>query len=147
MEVKVDPMLYFSNASQSGNEIEQDSQDGQDNSIPDENANSSSNMDGKDDKSNDKKLVETIAAAVNERNRFRISRISSPGTEQPPLMMTRHQQKMNPVIASLKLGKPYKCTVCPRSFITDIGLQNHLWSHLPKSRKSQSNEGGHMIHK
>lgn len=60
--------------------------------------------------------------------------------------MTRHQQKMNPVIASLKLGKPYKCTVCPRSFITDIGLQNHLWSHLPKARKSQSN-GGTMIHK
>ncbi|KAL0268474.1 UNVERIFIED_CONTAM: hypothetical protein PYX00_010403 [Menopon gallinae] len=124
MEVKVDPMLYFSNASQSGNEIEQDSQDGQDNSIPDENANSSSNTDGKEDKSNEK----------------------NPPAEQPPLMMTRHQQKMNPVIASLKLGKPYKCTVCPRSFITDIGLQNHLWSHLPKSRKSQSSDG-HMIHK
>lgn len=31
MEVKVDPTLYFSNASQSGNEIEQDSQDEQDN--------------------------------------------------------------------------------------------------------------------
>lgn len=43
MEVKVDPMLYFSNASQSGNEIEQDSQDGQDSSTADESVNSNSN--------------------------------------------------------------------------------------------------------
>lgn len=43
MEVKVDPMLYFSNASQSGNEIEQDSQDGQDSSTAEGSTNSNSN--------------------------------------------------------------------------------------------------------
>lgn len=43
MEVKVDPMLYFSNASQSGNEIEQDSQDGQDGSAAEGSGNSNSN--------------------------------------------------------------------------------------------------------
>lgn len=43
MEVKVDPMLYFSNASQSGNEIEQDSQDGQDGSTAEGSASSNSN--------------------------------------------------------------------------------------------------------
>ena len=43
MEVKVDPTLYFSNASQSGNEIEQDSQDGQDSLTVDSSVNSNSN--------------------------------------------------------------------------------------------------------
>lgn len=45
MEVKVDPTLYFSNASQSGNEIEQDSQDGQDGLTVDGSMNSNSNSD------------------------------------------------------------------------------------------------------
>ncbi|KAL0108629.1 hypothetical protein PUN28_015233 [Cardiocondyla obscurior] len=31
--------------------------------------------------------------------------------------------------------KPHECTICTRSFISQIGLQNHLWSHLPKERK------------
>lgn len=45
MEVKVDPTLYFSNASQSGNEIEQDSQDGHDSLTVDGSMNSNSNSD------------------------------------------------------------------------------------------------------
>lgn len=31
--------------------------------------------------------------------------------------------------------KPYECTICARSFISQIGLQNHLWSHLPRERR------------
>lgn len=31
--------------------------------------------------------------------------------------------------------KPYECTICARSFISQIGLQNHLWSHLPKDKR------------
>ncbi|XP_012230056.1 zinc finger protein weckle-like isoform X2 [Linepithema humile] len=31
--------------------------------------------------------------------------------------------------------KPHKCTICTRAFISQIGLQNHLWSHLPRERK------------
>jgi len=31
--------------------------------------------------------------------------------------------------------KPHECTICTRSFISQIGLQNHLWSHLPKERR------------
>ncbi|XP_026677907.1 zinc finger and SCAN domain-containing protein 31-like [Diaphorina citri] len=25
--------------------------------------------------------------------------------------------------------KPYQCAICPRGYYSDIGLQNHLWSH------------------
>lgn len=31
--------------------------------------------------------------------------------------------------------KPHECTICTRSFISQIGLQNHLWSHLPRERR------------
>lgn len=31
--------------------------------------------------------------------------------------------------------KPHECTICARSFISQIGLQNHLWSHLPRDRR------------
>ncbi|XP_012284632.1 zinc finger protein 625 isoform X2 [Orussus abietinus] len=31
--------------------------------------------------------------------------------------------------------KPHECTICARSFISQIGLQNHLWSHLPTDRR------------
>ncbi|XP_048265563.1 zinc finger protein 90-like isoform X3 [Bombus affinis] len=31
--------------------------------------------------------------------------------------------------------KPHECTICARSFISQIGLQNHLWSHLPKDKR------------
>lgn len=30
---------------------------------------------------------------------------------------------------------PHECTICARSFISQIGLQNHLWSHLPKDKR------------
>lgn len=113
MEVKVDPMLYFSNTSQGAIELD-DSQDGQEG-----------------------KKSQTSASSTPT---------SSASMANSPLVMTRSQQKVNPVIASLKMGKPYKCTVCPRSFITDIGLQNHLWSHLPKSRKNGTSTSG-MMHK
>lgn len=33
------------------------------------------------------------------------------------------------------LVKPHECTICARSFISQIGLQNHLWSHLPKDKR------------
>lgn len=37
---------------------------------------------------------------------------------------------------SVHAAKPrHECTICDRSFISQIGLQNHLWSHLPKGRK------------
>ncbi|KAK6618234.1 hypothetical protein RUM44_002685 [Polyplax serrata] len=130
MEVKVDPTLYFSNASQSGNEIEQDSQDGHDSLTVDGSMNSNSNSDNSMNK----------GQILTDGDKKGADKNKSSGDNRP-LVMTRLQQKMNPVIASLKLGKPYKCTLCPRSFITDIGLQNHLWSHLPKARKSQSNGG------
>ena len=32
-------------------------------------------------------------------------------------------------------NKPHECTICARSFISQIGLQNHLWSHLPKDKR------------
>lgn len=32
-------------------------------------------------------------------------------------------------------GKTHECTICARSFISQIGLQNHLWSHLPRERR------------
>ncbi|XP_032689345.1 zinc finger protein 431-like isoform X3 [Odontomachus brunneus] len=31
--------------------------------------------------------------------------------------------------------KPHECTICARSFVSQIGLQNHLWSHLPRERR------------
>jgi len=31
--------------------------------------------------------------------------------------------------------KPYRCSVCSRGFNNEIGLQNHLWSHLPPGRR------------
>ncbi|XP_076385224.1 uncharacterized protein LOC100876446 isoform X2 [Megachile rotundata] len=37
--------------------------------------------------------------------------------------------------ASDTLTKPHECTICARSFISQIGLQNHLWSHLPKDKR------------
>lgn len=33
-------------------------------------------------------------------------------------------------------SKPHECTICSRSFISQIGLQNHLWSHLPKDKRA-----------
>ncbi|GAB1866082.1 Serendipity locus protein H-1 [Camponotus japonicus] len=41
----------------------------------------------------------------------------------------------NEKITSIASTKPYECTICARSFISQIGLQNHLWSHLPKERR------------
>lgn len=38
-------------------------------------------------------------------------------------------------ITSIASTKPHECTICARSFISQIGLQNHLWSHLPKERR------------
>ncbi|XP_028049361.1 zinc finger protein 891 isoform X2 [Monomorium pharaonis] len=32
-------------------------------------------------------------------------------------------------------AKPHECTICARSFVSQIGLQNHLWSHLPRERR------------
>lgn len=29
--------------------------------------------------------------------------------------------------------KSYDCTLCSRKFATQMSLQNHLWSHLPRS--------------
>nr|CAD7198623.1 unnamed protein product [Timema douglasi] len=34
-----------------------------------------------------------------------------------------------------KETKPYCCSVCSRGFNNEIGLQNHLWSHLPAERR------------
>ncbi|XP_015587171.1 zinc finger protein 606 isoform X2 [Cephus cinctus] len=31
--------------------------------------------------------------------------------------------------------KPHGCAICPRSFISLIGLQNHHWSHLPRGSR------------
>lgn len=31
--------------------------------------------------------------------------------------------------------KPYRCSICTRGFNNEIGLQNHLWSHLPPGRR------------
>ncbi|KAG8229646.1 hypothetical protein J437_LFUL008578 [Ladona fulva] len=28
--------------------------------------------------------------------------------------------------------KPHRCTVCPRAYVSEIGLQNHLWTHFPR---------------
>lgn len=36
---------------------------------------------------------------------------------------------------SNSVAKPHECTICTRSFISQIGLQNHLWSHLPRERR------------
>lgn len=116
MEVKVDPMLYFSNTSQGAIELDGDSQDAE--------------------QANKKSQASSPTTPTSS---------SSPSVANSN-QMTRSQQRVNPVIASLKMGKPYKCTVCPRSFITDIGLQNHLWSHLPKSRKNGTSASG-MMHK
>ncbi|XP_050466731.1 zinc finger protein 493-like isoform X3 [Cataglyphis hispanica] len=38
-------------------------------------------------------------------------------------------------ITSNTSTKPHECTICARSFISQIGLQNHLWSHLPRERR------------
>ncbi|XP_070161166.1 zinc finger protein 391 [Polyergus mexicanus] len=38
-------------------------------------------------------------------------------------------------ITSNSSTKPHECTICARSFISQIGLQNHLWSHLPRERR------------
>ncbi|XP_046833986.1 zinc finger protein 708-like isoform X2 [Vespa crabro] len=35
---------------------------------------------------------------------------------------------------NLNTTKQYECTICTRSFISEIGLRNHLWSHLPRER-------------
>jgi hypothetical protein len=35
--------------------------------------------------------------------------------------------------------KPYRCSVCSRGFNNEIGLQNHLWSHLPPGRRILTN--------
>lgn len=32
-------------------------------------------------------------------------------------------------------AKSHECTICTRSFISQIGLQNHLWSHLPREKR------------
>lgn len=31
--------------------------------------------------------------------------------------------------------KSHKCTICSRSFMSQISLQDHLWSHIPKERR------------
>lgn len=31
--------------------------------------------------------------------------------------------------------KTHKCTICSRSFMSQISLQDHLWSHIPKERR------------
>ncbi|XP_046382527.1 zinc finger protein OZF-like isoform X1 [Ischnura elegans] len=28
--------------------------------------------------------------------------------------------------------KPHRCSVCPRAYVSEIGLQNHLWTHFPR---------------
>ncbi|XP_049776927.1 zinc finger and SCAN domain-containing protein 2-like [Schistocerca cancellata] len=44
-----------------------------------------------------------------------------------------------------KETKPYQCTLCSRGFNNDIGLQNHLWSHLPRDRRVLgTSDGNHM---
>lgn len=45
-------------------------------------------------------------------------------------------------------AKPYVCTVCSRSFISQIALQNHLWSHLPRGKliDSKSVRRNHKVY-
>ncbi|XP_063218894.1 zinc finger protein 534-like isoform X1 [Bacillus rossius redtenbacheri] len=44
-----------------------------------------------------------------------------------------------------KETKPYRCSICLRGFNNEIGLQNHLWSHLPSERRvlSTSDSSNH----
>ena len=32
-------------------------------------------------------------------------------------------------------AKSHKCSICTRSFMSQISLQEHLWSHIPKERR------------
>ncbi|KAJ8941874.1 hypothetical protein NQ318_001727 [Aromia moschata] len=34
-----------------------------------------------------------------------------------------------------KNRKPYSCSLCPRSFTSELALQNHLWSHSPYPKR------------
>lgn len=64
------------------------------------------------------------------------SLVSSPNSPRTPDSLSPRQNSspppaLPPSSASEKETKPYRCSVCARSFFNEIGLQNHLWSHLP----------------
>lgn len=35
----------------------------------------------------------------------------------------------------VKYNKPYLCPTCPRSFTSELALQNHTWSHSPHTKR------------
>ncbi|XP_023715624.1 zinc finger protein 2 isoform X1 [Cryptotermes secundus] len=64
-------------------------------------------------------------------------------TEQQPLPLPPSSQlsivpPASPAIVGKEM-KPYRCSVCSRGFNNEIGLQNHLWSHLPPGRRILTN--------
>jgi hypothetical protein len=66
------------------------------------------------------------------------------GAEQLPLPLSAQLAVVPPappaVVPTLeKEMKPYRCSVCSRGFNNEIGLQNHLWSHLPPGRRILTN--------
>ncbi|XP_017891888.1 zinc finger protein 177-like [Ceratina calcarata] len=45
------------------------------------------------------------------------------------------QEDAQEVVSNVS-SKPHECTICTRSFVSQIALQNHLWSHLPKDKQT-----------
>ncbi|KAK2581350.1 hypothetical protein KPH14_008117 [Odynerus spinipes] len=107
MEVKVDPMLFL----QCG--MEQSASDLSDSSDLEETATRTHSLESPSVTNKD---IELEKEEIKESNDNKLSEDIDEGNSNG--------------------SRRYECTICTRSFISEIGLQNHLWSHLPRERRS-----------
>ncbi|XP_046423805.1 zinc finger protein 16-like isoform X1 [Neodiprion fabricii] len=107
MEVKVDPMLFLQCAlEQSGSDV----------------------SDVSDNEDKESRTSSPEPPSVTHKN-IEIKQEPPCYDTKPFELMETDEDVLNNSI------KPYECTICARSFISQIGLQNHLWSHLPRDHR------------
>ncbi|KYN31462.1 hypothetical protein ALC56_14343 [Trachymyrmex septentrionalis] len=110
MEVKVDPMLFL----QCGME--------------------QSTSEASDSSDNEEEITRTHTPMLAYISYFFYRNTEVEDEEKKDESESKSHEDSEKIISNLS-EKPHECTICTRSFISQIGLQNHLWSHLPKERR------------
>ncbi|XP_011647688.1 zinc finger protein 177-like isoform X1 [Pogonomyrmex barbatus] len=110
MEVKVDPMLFLQcGMEQSASEVS-------------------------DSSDNEEEITRTHTPEPLSLTNKNIEAEEEEDEEKKDESVSKSQQDSGKTISNVS-AKPHECTICARSFISQIGLQNHLWSHLPRERR------------
>ncbi|GLH14394.1 Serendipity locus protein H-1 [Gryllus bimaculatus] len=160
VEVRVDPMLFLC-------ALEDGSSDGEDNSNSNETATqpsaeppvkmepaesgSSSSLPASEESitastssaSTSSVPTRTVSAVVSTATTAPVNTAASTVSAVPSPVILRQTSPQPPMPE--KETKPYICSVCSRGFYNEIGLQNHLWSHLPQDRRVLSNTVGNNL--